>query len=87
MANGERKPIVAAASPWLILQWILSGELWRLGYGEDPHWGEPVNQITIQSAIHELASKITDQAVRKQVQSSVAAGMAKAAQKIAKEAE
>lgn len=73
----QPKPIVAAASPWLILQWILSGELWRIGVGEDPHWGErPANQVAIHTTIYEMANHIKDPTVRKQVQTAAATGMA-----------
>ena len=48
--------------------WIL----WLYNHGwEDPDWGQtPVGQITIATAIHELASRLTDGAVKKQIQSA-----------------
>lgn len=76
MSSKKEKNIVASPSLPLILQWITNGEIWRLGIGEDPHWGQrPIDQLIIKAAIHELANKLTDQTVRKQIQTNIADGL------------
>jgi len=86
MSHEKAKSIVAAPSYSLILQWILNGELWRLGIGEDPNWGQRhIDQMVIKAAIYELANKIADQAVKKQIQTSIAHDLVNTAQRIVKE--
>ncbi len=71
----------------LMLYWLVTGQLWRLGIGEDPNWGKrPVDQIALQATIFEMAGRITDEAVRKQVQTAVGNGMVSHSQAMAKAA-
>jgi hypothetical protein len=82
----QKSDMVAAPSLGLILQWMLNHEWWRLGIGEDPHWGQqPTDQIVILTAIHDLAKRITDQKVRKEVQATIANGMANVVKRMVKE--
>ena len=63
------------------LMWLVTGQLWRLGIGEDPSWGRrPVEQIQIQTAIHELADHLQDQDAKKQIQTAAAKAVEKTAQ-------
>ena len=88
MSNEKNKTAnVVSASPSksLIIEWMLKGELWRLGIGEDPDWGQhPVDQIIIKATIHELANKISDQEARKQVQTKIAESMVNTAHQMVK---
>ena len=66
----------ASPSKSMIIEWMLKGELWRMGVGEDPSWGQhPVDQIVINATILELANNIADQGVREQIQASVSKNM------------
>ena len=80
-------PILAAPSQELLAYWLVTGQLWRLGIGEDPNWGKrPIEQIAIQSMIFEMANRISDDTVRKQVQNAVATGLAHTSQDMARAA-
>ncbi len=81
------KEIVATPSRELLLYWLVTGQLWRLGIGEDPTWGtRPIDQVMLHAAIHELANNISDEKVRHQVQSAAANAMANTTQVMAKTA-
>ncbi len=81
------KEIVATPSNELLFYWLVTGQLWRLGIGEDPTWGtRPIDQVMLHATIHELANKIADEKVRHQVQSAAASGMANTTQAMAKAA-
>lgn len=88
MSNEKNKianVVSASPSKSLIIEWMLKGELWRLGIGEDPDWGQhPVDQIIIQATIHELANNISDQEAREQVQTNIAKSMANTVQQMVK---
>jgi len=83
MLNEKDNTIVSAASPWLILQWILNHEVWRLGIGEDPHWGDAANQITLLTTIHGLASRIADPSLKTTIQSAAADGLVNSSKQMA----
>jgi hypothetical protein len=79
--------ILAAPNPALMLYWLVTGQLWRLGVGEDPNWGKrPIDQIAVQSTIFELSHLITDAAVKEKVQAALAVGLTKTSEKLAKAA-
>lgn len=58
--------------------------LWLYEHGwEDPDWGQSdVGQISIVSAIHELANQITDSEIRTQIQKVAAKSIATTAEKM-----
>ena len=81
------KTPVAYPNMDLILFWLVTGQLWHFGVGEDPNWGKrPIDQIALLTTIHELATRITDEPVRKQVQTTVTNAMTTTTQKMAKAA-
>lgn len=57
----HRLPTAVTSNPWL---------LWLFAHGwEDPGWGRtPVGQVAIAAAIHELAGRLTDEGIKKQIQ-------------------
>lgn len=59
-------------NPWLI---------WLFNHGwEDPGWGQtPVAQIMIATAIHELAGRLTDAGIKKQIQAATGSVVASVA--------
>ncbi|MBA4184676.1 MAG: hypothetical protein H0X49_11790 [Acidobacteria bacterium] len=70
-----------AVSEFTKLMWLVTGQLWRFGIGEDPDWGtRPIDQIQLQTVIHGLAESIADKEVKKQIQSAAAKGVEKQAQ-------
>jgi hypothetical protein len=86
--NNENLNYVAAPSWKLMLQWILNGELWRFGVGEDPNWGKrPIDQILVKTAIFELAEAIPEEALRRQIRTDVVKAMGVNIEKMLKEAE
>lgn len=71
-------PQIRVWSPWLL--WF-----WNHG-GEDPAWGtRPMDQVTVGLAIHEIASKVGDEAARKVIKSAAAGVIAKNAKAVAGE--
>ncbi len=53
------------------------------GRWEDPNWGkDTLGQILIMTAIHELASKISDTKVRSEIQNSAVRSISQTAQNI-----
>ena len=55
--------------------------VWLFKHGwEDPDWGQsPVGQVVTASVIHELANRVTDSEIRKEVRMLSAKIMAKSA--------
>jgi hypothetical protein len=76
----KEMPTLVVTDPWL---------LWLFKHGwEDPDWGKrPTDQVTIAIAIHELATKIADEEMRKQIQGSAARLMVNTAQVVVKESQ
>ena len=67
-----RVPPAVLTNPWL---------LWLFNHGwEDPGWGQtPVGQITIATAIHELAGHLSDVEIKKQIQTATGSVVASVA--------
>jgi hypothetical protein len=62
-------------------------KLFNLGF-EDPGWGKrTIDQHTIATAIHEIASLITDDETRKEFQTASSRMLLATSQRLAKEAE
>lgn len=70
-------PLAAVINP--VLLW-----LFRHGW-EDPGWSaQPVNQVALGLAIHDLGSKIADHSIQEQVQALAQKVVATNAQRIVK---
>jgi hypothetical protein len=55
------------------------------GHWEDPEWGKtPIGQLSLATAIHQLASNVSDPEMRKQLQQATTKAVATAADKVAK---
>jgi hypothetical protein len=86
MSKAKNETISVAPSELLRIYWLVTGQLWKLGIGEDPHQGQrPIDQITLKATIHDLANGIADPTVRNQVQTALANGLASIVQKMVKE--
>ena len=78
---------VVAIEPNLVLRAILDWYFKHGGEGTGPHdpdWSRtPIGQIGVLTAIHELAARLGDRELGKQVQASVAKGIAASAGRLA----
>jgi len=70
-------PILTVTNPIL---------LWLFKHGwEDPSWGHiPINQVALGLALHDLSSRLSDRALREQVQAIAQKVVAENAQHVLK---
>ena len=70
-----KKPKLAVTNPFLL-------SLFNRGW-EDPGWGRTlIGQVTIATAIHELANQLEDKKTKKQIQEVTAAAISQAGEKL-----
>jgi hypothetical protein len=71
----KKKPKLAVTNPFLL-------SLFNRGW-EDPEWGKsPIGQVTIATAIHELANQLEDKKTKKQIQEVTAVAITQAGEKL-----
>jgi hypothetical protein len=71
-------PQIRNWNPWQLIFWLIGGE--------DPTWGtRSIDQVTLGLAIHEFATKVTDEPARKAIKAAAATVIAKNANAVAGE--